>query len=72
MNNNDLNFIPAYHNQGLFEMILNENMQIDFDNLDKNLLNSIKNYEKFNNRFGIPDGKNIGVTKIVEYINNNF
>ena len=72
MRHSDLNFIPAYHNQGLFEVILKEDSQIDLNDLDKNLLNAMKNYEKFNKRFGIADGENIGVVKIVNYINNNF
>ena len=67
-----LNFIPSYHNQGLFEVILKENFKLNVDGLEKNILNSIKNYDKLNKRFGIPDGENIGVHKVINYINNNY
>lgn len=67
-----IDFVPAYHNQGLFETSLNSNFKLNFSELDKNLLKSIKNYKKFNNRFGIPDGKKIGIYKIINYINKNF
>jgi hypothetical protein len=70
--NSVINFVPAYHNQGLFEISLDSNFKLNLSELDKRLVKSFKNYKKFNNRFGISDGKKVGVYKLINYINRNF
>lgn len=65
-----LQFVPAYHNIGLYEIILEENNEINFDSVEKKLEKSKENYQAYNSRFSNPDGQEIGMNKIVNYIKN--
>ena len=68
-----LNFVPAYHNIGLCEISLKENFNFDIKDLEQKIETSKKNYQIYNNRFSNPDGQEIGLNKIVKYINDiNF
>ena len=63
-------FLKNYHNQGLVEINLDKNFQYNKKIMDKKLIKSINNYDKFNKKFTQVDKSNLGNEKVINYIKN--